>query len=432
MEVPATSTVGNGSTSVDLSARRFAAPGARSGAMLDLASLQPSDWVGGVYASGEPEVRQLTFGILPLSDCAPIVVAHEKGLFKKHGIESSITKYASWTASRDALIAGESHAAQMLFGMPVAAAVGKLGTEQKPLIIPWILSRNGQAITLSAKYRGKIGANTKDLRPLAAEFRDKGRPLVFGITLAPGTHAMWLRYWLAAGGIDPDKDVALITVPPPQMVANMSAQRMDGFCVGEPWNARALANGLGFTAILSEEIWPDHPEKVLAFTEEFAEANPNSVKAVLKAIQEASAWCDDPANRTELVTLLSTEPYLNASQHLIAERFDDTIDCGNGRIATGLRGPTFAARNANYPQAKYAVWWLAQFRRWRMLLEAPDYLGVAGRVLRPDFYEAALKELGVAPGTADLTPETLFDGKPFDPTEPEEYAASFEISALRK
>ncbi len=432
MEFTAPSTTGNGSSGVSLDTRRFASAGSRAGSGLDLASLLPSAWVGGVYASGAPEVRQLTFGILPLSDCAPIVVAHEKGLFKKHGLESSIAKSPSWTASRDALIAGESHAAHMLFGMPVAAAVGKLGTEQKPLIVPWILSRNGQAITLSAKYRGKFGANAKDLRPLAAESRDQGRPLVFGMTLAPGTHAMWLRYWLAAGGIDPDKDVALITVPPPQMVENMRAQRMDGFCVGEPWNARAIADDLGFTAIFSEEIWADHPEKVLAFTEEFAEAHPNAVKAALKAIHGASVWCDDPANRAELVTLLAKPAYLNVSPQLIAERFGGTIDCGNGRIASSLRGPIFAARNANYPQAKYAVWWLAQFRRWRMLLEAPDYLGVAGRVLRPDFYEAAMKELGVAAGAPDFTPETLFDGKTFDPSEPEEYAASFEITALRR
>lgn len=432
MDFTASSTAGNGSKGVALDTRRFGASGVQAGSGLDLASLLPSAWVGGVYASAALEVRELTFGILPLSDCAPIVVAHEKGLFKKHGITSSVKKSVSWTASRDALNEGETQAAHMLFGMPIAAAVGKLGTEQTPLVVPWILSRNGQAITLGAKHCGKFGANAKDLRPLAAECRDKGRPMVFGITNAPGTHAMWLRYWLAAGGIDPDKDVALVTVPPPQMVANMRMQRMDGFCVGEPWNARASAENLGFTAILTEEIWADHPEKVLAFTEEFAEAHPNSVKAALKAIHEASVWCDDPANRTELVTLLSSPAYLDTAAPLVAERFGDVVDCGNGRIATGLRGPTFAARNANYPQAKYAVWWLAQFRRWRMLLEAPDYLGVAGRVLRPDFYEATMKELGLTPGTADHGPETLFDGKIFDPTEPEEYAASFEISALRR
>ncbi|MGB8166717.1 MAG: CmpA/NrtA family ABC transporter substrate-binding protein [Chthoniobacteraceae bacterium] len=432
MGTAATTAAINGTGRVDLGPRRGLTEGPHSGSSLDLASLLPSAWVGGVYASGAPEVKQVTFGILPLTDCAPIIVAHERALFAKHGVQSVVTKFTSWTASRDALISGEAQASHMLFGMPVAAAVGKLGTEQKPLVIPWILSRNGQAITLSAKYRGITGASAKELRPIAIECRDKGRPLVFGITLGPGTHAMWLRYWLAAGGIDPDRDVALVTIPPPQMVANMRAQRMDGFCVGEPWNSRAVADELGFTAVLSEEVWPDHPEKVLAFTEEFAEANPNTVKAVLKAIHEASVWCDAFANRNELVALLADADYVGASATLIAGRLGDTVECGNGRTATKLRGPNFAARNANYPQAKYAVWWLAQFRRWRMLPACPDYLGVAGRVMRPDFYEAALKEEGVTPGGADFAPDTLFDGKTFEPTEPEEYAASFEISALRR
>jgi nitrate/nitrite transport system substrate-binding protein len=414
-----------------LASRRFPTSAA-AGTGLDLAQLLPEAWVGGVYASGAPEVRQLTFGILPLVDSAPLVVAHERGLFKKHGIESSIAKFASWTANRDALVEGRAHASQMLFGMPIAAAVGKLGTEQKPLVVPWILNRNGQAITLSAKHTGKIGANPKDLRPLAQECRDKGRPLVFGITLAPGTHAMWLRYWLAAGGINPDKDVALITIPPPQMVANMRAERMDGFCVGEPWNARAVADDLGYTAILSETIWPDHPEKVVAFTEEFAEANPNTVKATLKAIHEASVWCDEPANHAELAALLADPSYLNCPAEIIGARLDGSVDYGDGRLAAGLHGVTFHARNANYPQAKYAVWWLSQFRRWSMLPLAPDYLGVAARVLRPDFYEAAMKELGVTHGGADLAPEMLFDGQTFDPSEPEEYAASFPVTSLHK
>jgi nitrate/nitrite transport system substrate-binding protein len=401
------------------------------GSGLDLARVLPDSWVGGVYASAAPEVRELTFGILPLADCAPLVVAHERGLFQKHGITSNIRKFASWTASRDALIAGATHASQMLFGMPIAAAVGKLGTDQKPLVVPWILNRNGQAITLAVKHRGIFAADPKALRPLAQECRDRGRPMVFGITLAPGTHAMWLRYWLAAGGIHPDKDVALITVPPPQMVANMRTGRMDGFCVGEPWNARAIHDSLGFTAIFSEEIWADHPEKVLAFTEEFAEANPNSVKATLKALHEASIWCEDAANRLEVAALLATPSYLDCPAEVIAERLGGALEYGDGRAPAILRGVTFHARNCNYPQAKYAIWWLSQFRRWDMLPTPPDYLGVTGRVLRPDFYEAAMKELAATHGGADSAPETLFDGKTFDPSEPEEYAATFPVTSIR-
>ncbi len=417
------------------------APGARAldhdipahrGEGLDLATLLPGGRANGVSVEGRPEVAQLSFGILPLVDCAPIVVALAHGLFAKYGLQASITKVASWTALRDALNSGQLQAAQMLFGMPIGAAVGKLGTEQKPLIIPWILSRNGQAITLGRKYRGKVGADPKLLRPMAFEARDKGRPLVFGITLAPGTHAMWLRYWLAAGGIHPDKDLALITVPPPQMVANLRTGRMDGFCVGEPWNTRAIADDLGFTTIATEDIWPDHPEKVLAFTEEFAEAHPKTVKAVLKALHEASLWCDDPANHDALAALLGQPEYIGAPPELIRARLGNRMDYGDGRQRTDLRGLTLSARNANYPQAKYALWWLSQFRRWTMLPLAPDYLGVAARVMRPDFYAAAMQEIGALHGGPDLAPESLFDGSTFQPTAPEEYASAFSVNSFHK
>ncbi len=384
-----------------------------------------------VAEAGDPEVNRLNFGILPLTDCAPIVVAHEKGFFEKHGIESSLTKFGSWTASRDGLLSGEAQAAHMLFGMPVAAAVGKLGTQHRPLIIPWILNRNGQAITVSVRHRQLLGGGVRDLRAFAQECRNRGRPMVFAMTLQPGTHAMWLRYWLAARGINPDKDVALITIPPPMMVENMRAERLDGFCAGEPWNVRAIEEGLGFSAALSEEIWPDHPEKVLAFTEEFSEAHPNSVKATLKALHEASLWCDDETNHDELAAVLERPPYLNSPAKTIRSRLGSKIDLG-GRTVGGLRGLTFSQRDCNYPQPKFAVWWLSQFRRWSMLPSAPDYLGVAARVMRPDFYEAAMNELGVPHGRAEFATEVLFDGRVFDPAEPEKYAAEFEISGLKK
>jgi nitrate/nitrite transport system substrate-binding protein len=216
------------------------------------------------------------------------------------------------------------------------------------------------------------------------------------------------------------------------MVANMKTGRMDGFCVGEPWNVRAISDELGFTALLTEQIWADHPEKVLGFTEEFAEANPNSVKAVLKALHEASVWCDDPANHDALAALLAQPEYLNAPAASIRARLGTSIDYGDGREAGHLRGLTFHTRNANYPQPKHCIWWLSQFRRWDMLVTAPDYLGVAGRVMRPDFYEAAMNELGVTHGGADFAPETLFDVRTFDPSEPEEYAASFPVTSIRQ
>jgi nitrate/nitrite transport system substrate-binding protein len=404
-------------------------PASRNGG-LDLSLLTSRGRATGTV--GEPELAQITFGILPLTDCAPIVIAHAKGLFSKHGIESNVIKFGSWTDSRDGLLSDKAQAAQMLFGMPVAAAVGKLGTDHRPLVIPWILNRNGQGITMSVRHSGMLGSGVRDFRDLARERRDRGRPMVFAMTLQPGTHAMWLRYWLAAGGINPDKDVSLITIPPPMMVANMRAGRLDGFCVGEPWNAKAVEEKLGFTAILSEEIWPDHPEKVLAFAEEFVETNPNSVKAALKALHEASIWCDEEENRDELAAILAEPPYVNCPAGLIRSRLGSSVDCGNGRMAGSLRGLNFSRRECNYPQPKFAVWWLSQFRRWMMLPSAPDYLGVAARVMRTDLYEAAMNELGLTHGRANFAPEQLLDGKVFDPAQPEKYAADFEITSLRK
>ncbi|HEU4678187.1 MAG TPA: ABC transporter substrate-binding protein, partial [Terrimicrobiaceae bacterium] len=172
-------------------------------------------------------------------------------------------------------------------------------------------------------------------------------------------------------------------------------------------------------------------EKVLAFTEEFSEGHPNSVKATLKALHEASLWCDDETNHDELAAILERPSYLNCPAKTIRSRLGSTIDLG-GRTVSGLRGLTFSQRDCNYPQPKFAVWWLSQFRRWSLLPSAPDYLGVAARVMRPDLYQAAMNELGVLHGRAEFTTEVLFDGGVFDPAEPEKYAAEFEISGLKK
>ncbi|MCI0364068.1 MAG: ABC transporter substrate-binding protein, partial [Phycisphaerales bacterium] len=202
----------------------------------------PKGWAGNSYPSDAPEHPDMRFGIIALTDNASIVMAHELGLFKKFGINSVVSKEASWAAIRDKLSLGENHATHMLIGMPFASTMGLLGSPVKPMIIPWMINRNGQAITLSTKFKGVKTA--AEIKPLAAKAKASGDPLTFAMTFPPGTHAMWMRYWLASGGLHPDKDVNLITIPPPQMVANMKVDKMDGFCVGEPWNARAIADGI--------------------------------------------------------------------------------------------------------------------------------------------------------------------------------------------
>ncbi|HVZ32911.1 MAG TPA: CmpA/NrtA family ABC transporter substrate-binding protein [Polyangiaceae bacterium] len=426
----------------DLSRRKFlvaAGVGASAAALLPACEekKKPAEEKGSTAAlagptRGEgPEVRDLRFGMIALTDCSPIVIAHERGLFKKYGIQSTVVKGASWAAIRDSLSTGDLQATHMLLGMPIASTMGLLGAPKKPMVVPWLLNRNGQAITLKAELKGKIGADPKALKPLADAAKKKGSPMTFAMTFPPGTHAMWMRYYLAAGGIDPDKDVALITIPPPQMIANMKLGKMDGFCVGEPWNARAIADGVGYTAITTQELWKDHPEKVCAFTAEFAEKNPKTVKAVLKALNEASIWLDDRNNRPEQAKIVSQATYINCPPELILGRLQGHYDYGDGRKKEDPNYMIFSQRNCNYPQPKYAVWWLTQFRRWGMVEGTPDYNGVAGQVMRADLYEEAMKEIGYAHGGRDDSPETLFDGTKFDPKEADTYATSFTVKSAK-
>jgi nitrate/nitrite transport system substrate-binding protein len=383
------------------------------------------------WASDAPEVTNLKFGIIALTDCSPIVIAHEKGFFKKFGITSTVTKGASWAAIRDALSNGDIQGTHMLLGMPIASTMGLMGSPKKPMVVPWMLNRNGQSISLKSAWMGKVAADPKRLKPLVMEAKAQGAPATFAMTFPPGTHAMWLRYWLGAGGINPDKDISLITIPPPQMVTNMKVGKMDGFCVGEPWNARAIADKVGFTAINTQDLWKDHPEKVLAFTAEFAHKNPKTVKACLKAVHEASVWLDKLENRVEQAEIVSRPTYIHCPKELILSRLQGNYDFGDGRKMHDPNYMIFSSRNCNYPQPKFALWWVTQFRRWGMVVGVPDYQGIAAEVMRPDLYEAAMKEIGFHHGGRNDKPETFFDSKVFDPKQPEAYANSFEIHSLK-
>jgi nitrate/nitrite transport system substrate-binding protein len=306
------------------------------------------------------------------------------------------------------------------------------------MVVPWIMNRNGQAITLANSLKGKVTDDPKALKPLVDDAKAKGAPMTFAMTFPPGTHAMWMRYYLAAGGINPGDaagagaDVSLITVPPPQMVANMKVGKMDGFCVGEPWNAKTIAEDIGFTSITTQAIWKDHPEKVCAFTEEFTEKNPKTVKAMLKALHEASVWLDKMENRAEQANIVSAATYINCPPETILGRLEGKYLMGDGRKFKDPNYMIFSDRNCNYPQAKYAKWWLTQLRRWGFVEGAPDYEGVAKQVMRSDIYEEAMKELGYAHAGVDTSAETLFDGVKFDPTaDLEAYTASFAVKTIK-
>ena len=416
----------------ELSRRSFFGKAAKGAALTALFAGLPKGWVGTAYASDAPETAALNFGMIALTDCSPIVIAHEKGLFKKYGIASTVTKGANWAAIRDSLSSGNIQASHMLIGMPLASTMGLAGSPKKPMIVPWLLNRNGQAISLKSEWKGKVGADPKAIKPFVEQAKSLGEPLTFAMTFPPGTHAMWMRYYLGAGGINPDKDISLITVPPPQMVANMRIGKMDGFCVGEPWNARAIADKIGFTSVSTQDIWKDHPEKVCAFLAEFADKNPKTVKAVLKALHEASVWLDVMENRSEQAEIVSKPTYINCDPKTILGRLQGHYDYGDGRTKEDPNYMIFSSRNCNYPQPKYAKWFLSQYRRWGLVKGAPDYEGIAKQVMRPDIYEEAMKEIGYAHGGLNNDKETLFDSVTFDPAgDLEAYAKSFAVNSVK-
>jgi nitrate/nitrite transport system substrate-binding protein len=237
---------------------------------------------------------------------------------------------------------------------------------------------------------------------------------------------MWLRYWLASGGMHPDKDISLITIPPAQMVANMKVDKMDGFCVGEPWNNRSIMDGIGYTAVTTQQLWKDHPEKVCAFTEEFATRNPRTVKAILKGLQLASVHLDKLENRPAAAEIIARPTYINCPTNVILERLMGKYVYGDGRVEQDPNYMVFSDRQANYPHQIYGKWWLSQFRRWGMVKTPPDYAAIPKRVLRSDIYLEAMKELGTPPKIAEQSRITLFDGA-FDGADPEKYARSFSI-----
>ena len=416
----------------NLNRRQFLGKAVKGATLTALFAGLPKTWIGSVYASDAPETAALNFGMIALTDCSPIVIAHEKGLFKKYGITSTVTKGANWAAIRDNLSSGTIQATHMLIGMPIASTMGLAGSPKKPMIIPWLMNRNGQAISLKTEWKGKVGADPKAIKPFVQQAQSLGEPLTFAMTFPPGTHAMWMRYYLGAGGINPDKDVSLITVPPAQMVANMKIGKMDGFCVGEPWGARAIADKIGYTAVSTQDIWKDHPEKVCAFLAEFADKNPKTVKAVLKALNEASVWLDDLNNRPEQCDIVSKPTYINCDAKTILGRLQGHYDYGDGRTKEDPNYMIFSSRNCNYPQPKYAKWFLTQYRRWGLLKGTPDYEGIAKQVMRPDIYEEAMKEIGYSHGGANNDKETLFDGATFDPAgDLEAYAKSFAVNNVK-
>jgi nitrate/nitrite transport system substrate-binding protein len=384
---------------------------------------------GGVWAAGSdaPEKKEVKIGFIPLTDCASVVMASVLGLDQKYGVKIIPTKEASWAGVRDKLVNGELDFAHVLYGLVYGLHLGVSGPK-KEMAVLMTLNQNGQAITLSKKLAEKGAVDAASMAKLMAS--DK-REYTFAQTFPTGTHAMWLYYWLASAGIDPLKDAKVITVPPPQMVANMRIGNMDGFCVGEPWGHRAIMDNIGITAVTTQDIWQGHPEKVLGTTAEFAQKNPNTARAVMMAILEAGRWIDASLqNKLKMAETIAGKAYVNTSVDAINQRILGRYQNGLGKTWDDPNHMKFFADGAvNYPYLSDGMWFLTQHKRWGLLKSHPDYLAVAKQINRTDLYNQAATQLKVNVPKDTMRSSKLIDGVVWDGKDPAKYADSFKVKA---
>ena len=412
------------------------------------------------------EKPSLTFGMIKLTDCCPLVVARELGFFAEEGLSVKIEVQANWKVVQERVVSMELDGSHMLYNHPIGARIGYLG--QANVITPFNISINGKGITVSmalwkamqekdtslkeAGYALPVKADT--LKAIAKERSGAGNPLRFGMTYPSGSHNTALRYWLAAGGVHPgyydgfndpvgkrDADILLSVVPPPQMVANMSANTVDGFCVGEPWNQQAVKDSIGVAALGDQYVFNGGPDKIFGVAEEWAEKYPNTLVAVVKALIRANQWIDEsPEHRKLTVEMLANKAYIGANVDVLAESMMGTYQYQKGDRREAKDFNIFYRRFASFPFKSHTVWGLTQARRWGMIPSNKSdswYMDVADKVSRTDIYRKAfallLKEGKVkaedlpADDYQSYPAEAFIDKIAFDPKKPNDYIKQFAI-----
>ena len=395
----------------------------------------------GVFAqTAGPEVSKVVLGYIALTDAAALIIAKEKGLFDKYGMKDvEISKQASWAATRDNLVLGGEKngidGAHILTPMPYLISTGKVTTNNipTPMYILARLNLDSQAISVAQEYKDTgVALDASALKAAFEKKRASGKEVKVAMTFPGGTHDCWIRYWLAAGGVDPDKDVSTIVVPPPQMVANMKVGNMDAFCVGEPWNEQLVNQGIGFTACTTGEIWKKHPEKALGMRAEWVDKYPRATQALIAAVLEAQQWADKLENKEEMANILGRRQWFNVPPTDVLGRLKGDVNYGNGRIAraTGLE-MKFFRDDASYPFKSHDAWFLAENIRWGKFEATTDIKALVDKVNREDLWRAAAKTIGApAPASTSRGVETFFDGKTFDPENPSAYLTSLAIKRV--
>lgn len=403
-------------------------------------------WSGSLLAAKSTalETRAAKLGFIALTDAAPLFVADEKGFFKKHGMTAvEVLKQSSWGTTRDNLVLGSARngidGAHILTPMPYLISTGAMTANNvpTPMYIVARLNLGGQCISVGNEYKDlKVGTDASEFKLALAAKAAKGAAVSAAMTFPGGTHDLWIRYWLSAAGIDPTRDISTIVVPPAQMVANMKVGSMDTFCVCEPWNRQLINQGIGYTANTTSELWHNHPEKALGLRADYVDANPNSTKALIKAVMEAQMYCEDPANREEVAQICSRRRWINAPVADIVDRMRGDFDYGTGRVVeNSAQQMRYWNDQASYPFQSHDKWFLTENIRWGYLPADLDMNAWIGRVNREDLWREAAAELGIAasdiPTSTSRGVETFFDGKVFDPENPKAYLDSLNIKYIR-
>lgn len=397
----------------------------------------------GVFAQGAgPETTKAKLGYIALTDAGPLFVAKEKGFFDKYGMtEVEVTKQSSWGTTRDNIVLGSGgggiDGAHILTPMPYLITTGAV-TQNKagtPMSILARLNVAGQCISVGQEYADlKLGLDTKPFKEALEKKKASGKDVKAAMTFPGGTHDLWIRYWMAAGGIDPNKDIQTIVVPPPQMVANMKVGTMDTFCVCEPWNEQLKNQKIGYTAITTGELWDKHPEKAFALRTDYVEKNPKAAKALLLAVMEAQQWCEKMENKEELAAICAKRNWIGAPLADIVDRMKGKFDYGAGKpvVENSPYIMHFWKDHASYPFKSHDAWFITEDIRWGYLPGSTDVKALVDKVNREDLWREAAKDLGVSdiPASTSRGVEKFFDGKVFDPEKPGDYLASLDIKRM--
>ena len=398
----------------------------------------------GAFAQGAgPEVSGTKLGYIALTDSAPLIIAKEKGLFDKYGLpDMAIEKQASWGATRDNMALGSASGGidggHILRPKVHLYSSGSVMQNNQPLPMYTLLNLNEdcQGLSVAQAYAETgVGIDSSPLKEAFAKAKAEGKAPSAAMTFPGGTHDLWLRYWLAAGGIVPNVDVDVIVVPPPQMVANMKVGTMDAFCVGEPWNEQLVNQGIGFTAATTGELWFNHPEKILGMRADWVDANPQATKAILMAVMEAQQWCESMDNKQEMAEIIGRRQWYNVPVADIIGRIKGDINYGNGRVETGTNlYMKFWGENGSvsYPWKSLDTWFMTENIRWGYFPASTDVKALVDQTNRSDLWLEAAAELGLTnlPSGDSRGVETFFDGKVFDPADPQAYLDSLDIKSM--